>query len=361
MNKIVVTAILFTICWPSFGQTVSSVSGSITDGESITISGLSFGSNGPTVSIFADFEEASNGDNLTTGPGSANFGEWDHALQESGNNTYSNIASVSGSLSARFDNTPYSGYNYLGDEYPDTNREILVSWWLYLPSNNYYPGESGGTINWKQIWVAGTGTNDDDLVIPVQLTTTWLVNGNDPDPGYSNYTTIGFTKGRWSRVTVWMKGGTNSTSNDGNFHLWYLNEDHDMTHQESDDTANILKESGAWERMRINAYAYSSDPCYPHFDDVYVAYGDYARARVEIGDASTYTSCRNMTILRPTAWSTTEITAVVNQGSFAEDDAAYLFVVDSDGNVSDGYAVTIGASESASITAPTSLTANKVE
>jgi hypothetical protein len=323
---------------------ISSFTGTVFDGESIVLSGVNFGDDGPSVSIFADFEEASNGDDLFTGAGSANYGTWDQ--KDGTDGVYSNATSVSGSLSARF-NDP--SFNYLGETFSSSNRELLLSWWLYLPSGDYYPGEPGA-INWKQLWVAGDDIDDDDLVIPTQLSaSSWLVNGNDPDPGYSNYTDIGFQKGRWSRITVWMKGGTSSSSDDGNFHLWYLNEDDEMTHQESDDSANILAADGAWERARINGYAYGSDPCHPTFDDVYIASGDNARARVEIGNASAYTSCTNMTILRPTAWSDTEITAVVNQGSFADGDTAYVFVVDADGDVSDGEMVVIGASSSGSI------------
>jgi hypothetical protein len=343
-KAIMILAVLAIFQEPANSQpVVSSVSGTVADGDTLTITsaGSSFGALGPTVSIFADFEEASSGDDLFTGPGSANYGTWDQ--KDGTDGVYSNATSVSGSLSARF-NDP--SFNYLGETFSSSNRELLLSWWLFLPAEDYFPGQDSGPINWKQLWVAGDDTGDDDLVVPTLLGTSgnvWLVNGNDPDPGYSNYTTIGFQKGRWSRVTVWMRGGTNSTSNDGNFHLWYLNADDEMTHQESDDSANILAADGAWERARINGYAYGSDPCHPTFDDVYIASGDNSRARVEIGNASAYTSCTNMTILRPTTWSDTEITAVVNQGSFTDADTAYLFVVDADGNVSDGYPVVINA------------------
>ena len=45
----------------------------------------------------------------------------------------------------------------------------------------------------------------------------------------------------------------------------------------------------------------------------------------------------------PTAWSSDEITATFNSGTFNENDTVYLFVIDSDGVASDGYEITIGS------------------
>ncbi len=96
-----------------------------------------------------------------------------------------------------------------------------------------------------------------------------------------------------------------------------------------------------------------------YFDDVYV---DKTWSRVELGDANSYNLCHIREIQIPTAWSDDSITVTVNQGSFKKGDTAYLFVVDANGNVSNGYPITIGGGNgtpsdnppSVSITNPTS-------
>jgi hypothetical protein len=86
--------------------------------------------------------------------------------------------------------------------------------------------------------------------------------------------------------------------------------------------------------------------CKSYFDDVYVAVGPNSRARVEIGDASTYTSNHKLTMVTPTSWSGTNITGTVRAGSFTSGNA-YVYVTDSTGAVnSNGYAVTFGSGSS---------------
>jgi hypothetical protein len=73
---------------------------------------------------------------------------------------------------------------------------------------------------------------------------------------------------------------------------------------------------------------------YAYWDDVYV---DTTQARVEIGDAPTYSNTRRREIQIPSSWSDTSVSITVNQGAFANLGALYLFVIDAAGNVSPGY------------------------
>jgi len=77
-----------------------------------------------------------------------------------------------------------------------------------------------------------------------------------------------------------------------------------------------------------------------YIDDPYIQVG--TQARIEIGDNVTWVNCTHREIQIPTAWSSSSITATVNQGSFKNGDSAYLFVVDGDGNASNGHPITIG-------------------
>ena len=86
-------------------------------------------------------------------------------------------------------------------------------------------------------------------------------------------------------------------------------------------------------------------------DDVYI---DITRARVMIGDNAVYANCTNREIQIPTAWATDEVTVTENDGAFTAGDTAYLFVINSDGEVSDGFEFVLGGIT----TITTSLTGN---
>jgi len=79
-----------------------------------------------------------------------------------------------------------------------------------------------------------------------------------------------------------------------------------------------------------------------YIDDVYISNG--SQARVEIGEASTYSMCKHLEIQPVSAWNSSSITAKVNKGSFGASSTAYLFVIDSDGNASSGYPIQFGSS-----------------
>ena len=78
---------------------------------------------------------------------------------------------------------------------------------------------------------------------------------------------------------------------------------------------------------------------YFDFDDVYI---DYSLARVELGNSPEWKDCTHREIQIPVSWSDDSIGVVVNQGGFADGEGAWLFVVTEDGEVSDGYAITVG-------------------
>ncbi len=88
------------------------------------------------------------------------------------------------------------------------------------------------------------------------------------------------------------------------------------------------------------------------YDDVYI---DFTQARVEIGNASTWSACTRREIQIPTTWTSNSITVNVNQGSFMNGSTAYLYVVDSNGNVNaNGYPITISGQSTSSDTTPPS-------
>jgi hypothetical protein len=207
---------------------------------------------------------------------------------------------------------------------------------------------SGEGINWKNIWLQGAGTTDDDLVIPNFHSEDSLSIHSNSLP-YSKYFESQFSIGTWKRFAVYVDGGTGSN---GAFHFWELTTS-GVSQRINDNGVAILDASGYFEQVRINGYGRETANCYPTFDDVYIATGDNARARIEIGDNATYASCTKITVCTPESWSDTSISAKVWRGQFGATEAAYLFVIDSTGAVSSGHAITFGDTPAADTTPPT--------
>jgi hypothetical protein len=75
-------------------------------------------------------------------------------------------------------------------------------------------------------------------------------------------------------------------------------------------------------------------------DEIFIQMG--SGAHVEIGNNSTYLSCTHRELQVPSIWTGTSITVDITQGSL-EDGSYWLFVVDENGDVSNGLPITIGA------------------
>lgn len=318
----VVVGILFPIvCQAAPGK--PSVSGTVGNTSTITITGVSFGA-GPNIVTFDNFESGTVGANISTGSGSATVGQW-NARDTSGSSYYGNTASVSGTKAF---NTNYSVHysNWIEALLPANTKDVFMSWWLYLPSGNNYPGEGGTGTNWKQMWIQGADTGDDDLVTPTLVNTSWIVNGNDQDPGYVNYTSTGFTKGTWMRLATWVKGSTSSTSGDGEFKFYSMG-----IERENATGVNTLKAGGYRERVRPNGYGRQTSNCVTSFDDIYIASGANAQARIELCNSATYANCTKFGVAIPTSWGASSITSTLYTGNFTAGETAYLYVWDANG------------------------------
>lgn len=71
-------------------------------------------------------------------------------------------------------------------------------------------------------------------------------------------------------------------------------------------------------------------------------YADNTQARIEIGNNQSFWSCTHREIQIPVTWSSTSITATVNTGSFMSG-GVWMFIVDENGVASVGYPITIPA------------------
>ena len=331
---------IFLTLETSEAGTVNGISGTISDGQTITVKGSGFGSSGPNVVVFDDFESGTSGANIKTGTGSAKFGKWDARI----NSTYYDTAAKLSGTKSFTSNMSGSWSNYIEARLPANTKGVFASWWLFVPAGNNWPGEGlSNGINWKQMWIQGSNTTDDDYYFPVKMETNWVLAGNDPiSVAARTYLQIDMQKGSWKRIWGWIKGSASSTSNDGEIKFWELT-DNNVTQRVNKTGITTLKTGGAFEKIRPNGYGRATSNCFTSFDDIYIASGPNAQARVEIGNASVYSNSTKLTILTPTSWSDSSISAQVNTGNFKTDESAFLFVFKADGSVSSGYPIKIGA------------------
>jgi hypothetical protein len=328
--------------------TVSSVSGTVANGQSITITGSNFGV-GPNVLLFDDFEGGSNGSQIATGSGSAKVGEW-AGLNGSGSGmpSYSTGQKVSGNMAAHMSNANKIWYNELVASIPAQNQ-VFLSWWMWIDT---VPANTSSAANWKTVWIMNSGTTDYDFTLP-----TFFGSGNngmygsnylgDNCGGYGDWSVPTLSTGTWLRTWVFLDG-----SSDGKYlQSWSLSNSGVVQSATSSNSASSCWFNGAesFAQVYFNGYmgVYNSTVSNAYFDDIYIAYGPNAMARVEIGNASTYNACTNLTMVTPTSWGASSIAATVRQGSFGSSASAYLYVVDATGTPNaNGYPVTFGGGSS---------------
>lgn len=328
---------------------VTGISGTVSNGESITISGTDFGATGPTIILFDDFDSGTENAYIGDGITSAIVGSW----EDCGENctpvyysTYSTIQKHSGAQSARqnWATDNQEGARWMGAVISSPVTAVYFSFWTYLPAGQNVPGTSGGLgANWKVWWLQRTSSHADDyaseiVTDPPSETSICYVDGttNRACWGYGSFS---FTKGRWLRWEGYLTASTSA----GNVYLWNTDSGQARNLVGSASGRTIDDGSTGWLLFRIPGFARADSNSNTYYDDVYVSSGSGALARVEICNNATYTSATNCAITTPTSWGATSIAATVRQGSFGASDNAYLFVIDSSGVASSGYAVQFGA------------------
>ncbi len=310
---------------------VLNVSGTTEKGETVTITGSNFGSH-------ADYDENTEDaylcviwDDFETG---THDPDWD---TDWGDPAYQYLDIITGEMN-RANSTyvarsvrggdKYSNFSIYSDNY--ATKYVYMSCWRYfydLSTTNYtndkifrvYP--SSGDSDWVCViaWDGdGYGANASRFL--------WIVEN----------------------TTMSTLGVSLNSSCEKSWHFYEIlldiNAETLKMYQDGYLVADSSGEDfGALDAHRIIFDTYSqesSDTAYTYSDDLYIS---HTQARVMIGDASTFENSHHREMQIPLDWSSTSIQIQFNPGSFAENAEAYLYVINSDGEVnSSGYAITIG-------------------
>lgn len=362
-----------------FITSVSFADPDITGVSGQTITGTGFGTKATAAPIkFDTFESYTVGGNILS---SGTSPQW---INDSGNSVgypeVSNTRSHSGTKSVYSDFTITGGdesFTFAWVTFSDTD-DFYETYWVYWVSATGVRID-GPRANWFKM--SRVSADVEYSGPPVQRPEFWtdygIPEGLETPRGYlqfhqsSNPADLGdffviktpggtsndFTHGSWHRVEIFshlsategettlvIDGVTQTFSTDSGD----PNETRVSTSSQGYNIY-ILELSGAGFTETEHPYMWQ--------DDVYV---DNTRARVEIGNASTWASVTHKEIQPATAWATGEITFTENQGTLGS--TGYLYVVDA-GNLvnSTGTLYTFGEEETPTITPGITITGARIQ
>ena len=347
-------AVLVVACKPTTraGPAPGGVSGTVGDGQVITITGAGFGAKSPAAPLkFDSFETTTNGGALHGVNG------WVTAEDPQVTTVASPVRPNSTrAVRLRFNPSDSSHNFYLPEDM--ATGTLYVDYWVRFvlspgssfPNNykmwrlyhamgsapNSYLGYAGGAI-------MQTDQSEAPLGEPPYYS--WwggpeIPELTGPNYGHVRYEFVmGADPSVGGTMRQWWNGRLTTPTNVQ--HAWQWRH---------------TKDSTAWNQILFGNYAYGTTNGFDvYFDNVYL---DRSLARVELCNHATYASATHCEIQIPSAWSATSIAATVNAGSFNPDDSAWLHITDSAGVQGTSLAVTIGAGSVIPPTPPDLITSS---
>jgi hypothetical protein len=330
----------------AYGQSINGVSTNPSHGSPLTISGTSFGTKpSPAPLKWENFESGTPGSVITTSQGWDAVDGWDG----SGHNHrpfYDQAVKHAGSQGMT---CPFVSNTYNSSllKYADfANGFYFDAWYRYAPANPASRNNKlfivyGSNSDMPQVHYASWCDLNGPVVFDTRATT------SAGTMTYSNLVENTLVGGELKHLQVWMKPSSAGVA-DGI--LWAAC--NGVVTANRSDVLTYVAGGGVWNSIRLGYYVAhdgvancaASGDAHAYWDDVYF---DNTQARVELGNAATYSACTHREIQIPSSWSPSEVTVTFNQGTFVAGDTPYLFVVTAAGAISPGFRVTIGG------TAPT--------
>ena len=318
---------------------ISSISGTVSAGQTLTLSGTDFETKTTAAPIrFDTFEGGTNNTTLSS--------PWQNYSGGSGTQ-YKTGRAWGGSVSAGRNITEES-FNASYITFTGRN-EVFYSYWLYV--DNLANGES---INLKlgRISSSAASNNPYNGVGTQSLTTYTDMYPAYPDPylaywpdeggeaGVNAWDHMDVPKGAWVRIDCHAKVSIPAGTSNGAAEClaMYPGQWQDGI---SDTTLNT-RPSGSWQYTSVLLGTMDGTTGGQNYDvyidDVYV---DDTLARVEICSTNTWSTRTKCNVQPASSWSDTSVAVTINPSQFSG--TAYLFAVNASGEVSPPTTITIGA------------------
>ena len=327
-------------------------SGTLADGETLTITtdGTNPFGAGPTNVRFENFD----GLGLTAGDDITSLNsEFDE------HNVYYEALATADARSPGF---AMSGIDE-SVQYPATRTllfgapatEVYISYATKIPTGKYFPGTTGagnsGTdadypsdSSWKIVWLLDNASDANDLCIPSHIGSNglWSLSGNGAGIKLDSNDLGGkapswFGHNSWTRISSHIKAGATPNVDLGEAYFSATNGSLPIFEVKKDvvifEGANV-QAPYQFQKLNITGWCRSksggSDGLGADvqflFDDIYLATGANAAARIEIGNAATYSACTDLAICKPESWANGEITATIKAGAFALTEQLWLHI-----------------------------------
>ena len=333
---------LLLICTTCFAAelTISGVSGNVIEGQSIVITGESFGTKTTAAPLrWANFDDGTDGATLSgtnwyvSGTPNYDDGELRHARDElniKNTRLYGGASDefYEESLDATEDKIFISFY-VLIDNYNLVSSTYQLKLWRISTARTYaaYPDVALNTH-----WTNGVLDNDN----PYYEFQGWDYGGSVGQDGEPIVTD------KWLRVSCEIDQSSGVDVKDGSALVEHIHDyDTRYTFAKSAAASRIAAYPDKMDTIKLGftlVNASNGHEIHTYWDDVYI---DNTWSRVVIGNNADFDSCTHKEIQIPSAWASDEVTITVNRGAF-NTGTAYLFVVNSDGSASAGYEITIG-------------------
>lgn len=324
---------------------IQEVQGAASAGTTVVVRGAGFGARGPEIVLFEDFEGAAPG--AAVGEGTSYIGRWSGTT---GNpKIVSGGRSGGGAMRAYSDGTPDQATLVM----PQKHREIFVSFWVRVPPGTRFPGDTRGPgqfssdSSWKLSWLMDTdrgfGVHERyDICLPTYTgaASGFQLAGNTFHASDRYVGTGWWSWDHWMRVSTWIRNPQDKEPG-GVFET--LSEDRGYGRRRFGAPTDRLARSGqVFDVFSVPGWIRNGggNNVRPEYDDVYVAVGPAAAARVELVNSRRYEDATKAELLLVSSWSGDRVEAEVPRGAGLDGETWYVFVTDGNGNRnSEGFAL----------------------
>jgi len=308
----------------------------------VTITGSNFGG-APNVELHDDFEHTGAVTGETVALNKAIVGDW-YQKYEAYTPLYDDFA-MSGKHSMLAWNNEIPYMRTLEHTFTTPIQSFYMSYWVAIPDGFPFPGydnDVGGfssDSSWKLTWIFDESRKglDSDLCIPTYIGGGQsLIAGNDWNLAHPADITEWWSWGKWIRITAWLHASPDAPTVSGNLRFSTWSKEHGQYLLEKD-TPVFDNDGPATKQYKAITFPgwirnFTDGIGRPLYDDVYVASGNNAYARVELSDSTDYYSSSEFAIQHIESWSDTQIIFRVVNGGLTDAINAKIHLFTGDGN-----------------------------
>lgn len=342
MRNILYLIIFALFASPVFAApSISGVTGSVSDGGTVTISGSNFGSKSTAAPIKFDmFDDGTNNLHLTESGYWSIFSDNSSDKKPKYTNTNNRTGSSLNALVTLATTT--NDYFYKGSE--TFTSYAYINFWL-RPSNGNLTGSATAQIKFWRLEHSTTTRPTLANIWQPNASSGWLYytltreDATSESAGGTNAGDItNYNLETWNNVELLITMSSGQDAADG-----VVTVIHDCVQQDQKTGLTMFTGTNRFQGIKLGEFIQDlsivGEEAEEHYDDVYI---DNTFARVAIGNSSVYANCTVREMQPPTAWADGEVTVTFNQGAFSLGEQIYIFVIDSSNVASSGFPITAG-------------------